>query len=93
MNINCPEIDLAVKLSEDAGNKVSEISFGWSAVNKVIYMINPLQAQLKEQIQAEISTLKYRCYDGDPHNPPDEGFMCKKHSVCISFPKMRQYPR
>ena len=92
MNITCPEMDLAVKLSEDSGNKVSEISFGWTKIDKIIFMASLLTTELKEQIESEITSLEYWSYEGDPHNAPDEGFMCNEHRVCISFPRIRQYP-
>jgi hypothetical protein len=87
MEITCPEMDLAVKLSESAANMVSELSYGWSAVNKVICMTNGLTPELKEQIQSEITTLEYWCADVDPHYTPREGFICREHLVTISFPK------
>lgn len=93
MNTNCPEIDLAVKLSEDTGNKVSQVSFGWSAVNKDISMCNYFDSQLKEKIKSEITTLEYWNSVTDSHYEPEEGFLCKEHRVSISFPALMQYPR
>ena len=85
MNINCPEIDLVIKLAEDSGNKVTDVSFAWSAVDKVFYMTEPLTNNFKEKIQLEISALEYwRCEDS--HYALEDGFTCKEHRASIAFP-------
>ena len=86
MEINCPEIDLALKLVEAVGNKIAEVSTGWSNVKKDIRMAEPLTFKLKEKIKSEANSLQYWKYKGSQHNAPDEGFCCEEHSVSFSFP-------
>ena len=85
MEINCQEINLVLNLAEKAGNKILEVSTGWSKVKKDIRMAEPLAPQLKKKIKSEVN-LQYWKYNGSPHNAPDEGYFCEEHNITISFP-------
>lgn len=86
MNSKCQKIDLIIKLSGMKNNSVLEVTEGWSQVKEVISMSGPLADELREKIIFENPSLRYWKYEGSPHNPPDEGFICDEHSVAISFP-------
>lgn len=86
MNLNCPHISLALRLSEAEGNAILDTTNSWSKLKTVVSMKQPLTSALKSKITGEAPELKYWRYEGSPHNPADEGFVCNEHSVAISFP-------
>lgn len=84
---DCLSTDHAVALALSAGNRVQSITTGWSKVEKVVYMADKLTPSLRQRIQASEPSLRYRHSEASPHNPPEEGFICEKHKIAISFPK------
>lgn len=86
MNTNCKQINSILDLSKKYGNAVLEVVNGWAKVKTVVYMKLPLSVELKEKINQEDANLRYRKFDGSPHYPADEGFICDEHSIAISFP-------
>ena len=89
----CPEIDTAIKLALDDGNKIKESSEGWSKAKQVFFMEKKLTQELKNKIKTEIPKLEYWNDAGSPHNEPDEGFFCNECTVGISFPVARRVVR
>lgn len=85
MKINCPQISYALKILEGSGNEILEVTQGWSNVKEDIRMKHGLTADLKDRILHKEPGLEYWSYKGSPHNSADEGFVCKQHSVSISF--------
>ena len=86
MTTNCHQIDLALDIAKAHENSISELVDGWTKVDRVIYMNQPLTSALKDEIKKKTSTLRYRSFAGSSHYPADEGFVCDEHSIAISFP-------
>ena len=82
----CQKINLALKLCLNSGNKVFEISEGWSNAEKVFHMSEFLSSNLKAEIKAKIRKLEYFKDNGSPQVPADEGFFCNECKEGISFP-------
>jgi hypothetical protein len=78
-------IDNAIRLSEEAGIGLREVSTAWTAIQEVAYMTSPMTNSLKSEI-AKLAGLRYWSADGTPHNPPEEGFVDDDKKVAISFP-------
>jgi len=89
----CPEIDIVIKLALDDGNRVKEVSEGWSKAKQVFFMEKNLTYELKNKIEAQMPKLEYWKDPGSPHNEPDEGFFCNECTVGISFPVARRVVR
>ncbi len=87
MTVNCPQVASALRILKRSGIDVLEVSQGWSNVKEDYRMKNALSSELKDMICNEEPSLEYWEYSGSPHNSPDEGFVCKEHSVSISFPR------
>ncbi|KAA8998184.1 hypothetical protein FJU30_17375 [Affinibrenneria salicis] len=85
--IKSPHIKHAVKLSLSAGNSIREISDGWSDVNQVIYLSRKMSTELRKQIEQAEPLLKYWSVSKTPYDPAEEGFICNKYKVAMSFPK------
>lgn len=82
-----PKIDRAVQISIAAGNTIKEISDGWSMIQQVVHMTSGLSVDVRDEIQCQVSTLRYWSTDRTPHNPAEEGFICDEYHVGISFPR------
>lgn len=81
-----PNIERAVRIAEQAGNSVSELSEGWSKVRQVVQMAGPLTAAVRSSIESQVPSLRYWSTKRTPHNPAGEGYICEECGVGISFP-------
>ncbi|MHA6848778.1 hypothetical protein [Ralstonia syzygii] len=81
-----PNIDRAVKIAEQGGNSVSEISEGWSKVRQVVQMSGHLTAAVRSDIERQVPSLRYWSSKRTPHNAAGEGYICEEYGVGISFP-------
>lgn len=86
MQIKCPEITCAINILKSNGNDIVEEIESWSGVKLDINMAKPLDLDSKNKIVSDIKELEYWEYQGSPHNPADNGFVCKQHSISITFP-------
>ncbi len=80
-------IEKALKIAIDSGNSISDISENWSEVNQVVYMSKELTNSIREKIKSQVPLLDYWSIERTPHNPAEEGFICKLFKIAISFPK------
>ena len=80
-----PPINEAVTLSKKCGNEVSEISIGWSKMNKVVHMRFPMDDNLRQRLLSD-SRLTYWQAERTPHNAADETFTDEGKKVAIVFP-------
>jgi hypothetical protein len=87
MITGCKEIDKAINVCRHHGLPVKEITSGWSEARTVVEISGRLTQQVKDDILAAVPELEYWTYKGSPHNSPDEGFICRRCSVVISFCK------
>lgn len=74
-------------LVEDAvrlGASIQEVA-SWSNAT-VAHMAAPMHDTTRQWLQERFASLRYYRTDGDPHNPPDEGFMDDETATGISFP-------
>lgn len=86
---SCQHIDLAIKLCKLSGNSVKEVSKGWTNAKQVFHLSNPLTDELKQKIEAEVSTLEYWKETQDTHYEPMEGFFCNECKEGMAFPSER----
>jgi hypothetical protein len=86
MKVNCPQVSCALEILKESGNEILEVTQGWSNVKEDLRMKHVLTVELKDRILLKEPDLEYWSYKGSPHNTPDEGFLCKQHSISISFP-------
>jgi hypothetical protein len=93
MSTNCKDIQYVLDLVIKGGNSVKEIQKGWSEMDEVIVMKNPLKPDIKNDVLSSHPDLEYWEFDGSPMDPPDKGFACIKCSVSISFPKANKFCR
>lgn len=85
--LKSPHISHAVAIAIAAGNSVKEISDGWSKVEQVVHMSGSLPTNIRKDIEKKEPSLRYWSTARTPHNPADEGFICDKFKVAVSFPK------
>ncbi|GMQ38089.1 hypothetical protein EAI6_23410 [Enterobacter asburiae] len=50
-------------------------------------MAKELTENVRVLIEASEPSLRYWHTDRTPHNPPEEGFICDKHKIAITFPR------
>ena len=79
-------IDEAVKKAIADGNAVTEVSTGWTNVQKVVHMRNPLSPGLRASLSGD-SRLRAWLTEPTPHNKAEEGFTDDGAKVAIVFPK------
>lgn len=79
-------IDAVVLAAEAEGNRVVEISTGWTKVREVVHMALPLSDELRATVLAE-QKLRFWSVDGTPHNKAEQGFTDDFEKVSISFPR------
>jgi hypothetical protein len=79
-------IDDVIEAAAAEGNKVAEISTGWTKVRQVVYMQKPLSSSLRELFKDD-SRLRAFSTDPTPHDKADEGFVDDNEKVAISFPR------
>lgn len=75
-------------LAEEAlrlGASLLEVA-SWSKAT-VAHMASPLDDGTRRRLQERFVSLRYYRTDGDPHNPPDEGFMDDETATGVSFPR------
>jgi hypothetical protein len=78
-------IDEAVSLAEADGNKVKEVSTGWTKVREVVHMEHPMSAQLMARLSS-MAQLRGWAVEPTPQNKAEQGFTDDAEKVSISFP-------
>ncbi|ENT3299180.1 hypothetical protein ACFEY4_004022 [Enterobacter asburiae] len=84
---NCLSINNAVNLAVSSGNSVQSIIKTWTKIERVVYMAKELTENVRVLIEASEPSLRYWHTERTPHNPPEEGFICDKHKIAITFPR------
>lgn len=67
------------------GASLKEVAV-WSKA-AVAHMGSPMTEDMRRRLQEGFASMRYYRTEGDPHNPPDEGFMDDETSTGISFPR------
>lgn len=76
-----PLLDEAIQL----GARVSEVTEGWSEVNRVVLMADRMPTITTTHAVDKPGVRIYKSH-GTPHNGPDEGIICDVCGVAVSFP-------
>lgn len=85
-HIASPTIEAIVRDAISSGNSITEVSEGWTKIEQVVYMRDPLTSVLRMQLSA-YSGLHYCLVEPSPHNRAEECFTDEAKSVSISFPR------
>jgi hypothetical protein len=86
--IKSKTIESAAKVAVAAGNCIAEVSTGWSKVDQVVHMRDPLPDAVRATISAS-GMLRHWLVEPTPHNPGEEGFTDDQENVAITFPRSR----
>jgi hypothetical protein len=79
------KIDHAILIAERKGNKVAEITTGWTKVKQVVQMESPASEEILSEI-AKIPFLRNWETLPTPHNKGEHGFTDDDEKVAITFP-------
>ena len=79
-------IDSVVQTAISDGNKVLDISTGWTKVREVVRMQNSRSDNVKEMFDNDVR-LRFWTVEPTPHNRGEEGYTDDTNKVSISFPR------
>ena len=78
-------IDGAITAAEAEGNRIEQVSTGWSKMREVVHMAMPMSEGLRARMM-EKDGLRFWSTEATPHNRAEEGFTDDIEKVSISFP-------
>jgi hypothetical protein len=78
-------IDKVVEAATSEGNKILEISTGWSKVREVVHMKFPLSDTIRKSLHNN-NRLRAWTTNATPHNKAEEGYTDDLEKVSIAFP-------
>lgn len=80
------EILMTLKYLDKEGNKIREVSMGWSEMKIVVVMEKKITNEQREEIATKFPELKYFSWKGNPWEPASENFYSDEDREAILFP-------